>query len=531
MPLSVPCSFMLDNLGLVAAKFDELGIGEILDERLPKRSGVPWSVICKGFCLNGVGFVNRRLYLHPQFFGKIPVKRLLGPGVDKDSFNETNAGRFLDQVYAHGPVELYNEVAFALASKNVVVGGRLHCDTTSFSVYGMGYENGDKTISINKGHPKNFRKDLNMFVLSIISNQHGVPLFLKAFSGNQNDKKILPSIIREVKNNLRVFSESHYVADSAFYTLDNLRGIGSSVRWISRVPDNLALAREFMDSAACLDVLDDPRYSFKARIVEYAGVRQKWVLYDSAPLREVKAATFDRNLEKKLERDRKSWWHLCNRDFACVADALKAAGAWLKKHPYLVFEGLQAVEHYRRLDGKKGRPGKNTMKTTYYRLRADLRLNQEVVEKDREKLSYFIIATNDLSLEPGQLLEYYKEQGTVERGFRFLKDKQFHVSDVYLKKNERIEALAMIMVLCLLVYTLLEKTLRDRLKALNMTILDQKRRPTQKPTMRWVFMIFQGIAEIHYKTKDGPQQAVTNIQGDVEKILDVLGPRYKKIYT
>lgn len=528
---SVPSGFMLDNLGLVAAKFDELGIGRILDEKLPKRSGVPYSVICKGFCLNAVGFVNRRLYLHPQFFGKVPVKRLFGRGVDSDSFNETNAGRFLDLVYAYGPVELYNEVAFALADKKVVMGCRLHCDTTSFSVYGEGYENGEKTISINKGHPKNYRRDLNMFVLSIISNQHGVPLFLKAFSGNESDKKILPSIIREVKSNLKAFSESHYIADSAFYTEDNLRGIGSSVRWISRVPDNLALAREFMDSGPCTNVLEDHRYSFKVKEVEYAGVKQKWVLFDSAPLREVKASTFDRNLEKKLERDRKDWWHLCNHDFVCVADALKAGEAWLKKRPYLRFEDLSTVEHYRRIDGKKGRPGKNTTKTSYYRLKADLQLNQESVEKDREKLSYFIIATNDQGLEPGELLEYYKEQGTVERGFRFLKDKQFHVSDVYLKKNERIEALAMIMVLCLLVYTLLEKTLRDRLKELNMTILDQKRRPTQKPTMRWVFMIFQSIAEIHYKTKDGPQSAVTNIQGDVEKILDVLGPTYKKIYS
>lgn len=36
VPLSsVPSSFMLDSLGLVAAKFDEPGIGEVLDEKLP----------------------------------------------------------------------------------------------------------------------------------------------------------------------------------------------------------------------------------------------------------------------------------------------------------------------------------------------------------------------------------------------------------------------------------------------------------------------------------------------------------------
>lgn len=260
-----------------------------------------------------------------------------------------------------------------------------------------------------------------MFVLSIISNQHGVPLFLKAFSGNRSDKKILSGIIREVKNNLRVFSDSYYVVDSAFYTEDNLRGIGSSVRWISRVPDNLALAREFMDSGLCPNVLDDHRYSFKVKTVECAGVRQKWVLYDSSPLRMVKASMFDRNLAKKFERDRKSWWHLCNHDFVCVADVLKAGRGWLKKHPYLRFEDLSTVEHYRRADGKKGRPGKNTEKTSYYRLQADLRLNDEAVEKERMKLSYFIITTNDPGLEPGQLLEYYKGAGNGGTWFQVFK--------------------------------------------------------------------------------------------------------------
>ena len=74
-----------------------------------------------------------------------------------------------------------------------------------------------------------------------------------------------------------------------------------------------------------------------------------------------------------------------------------------------------------------------------------------------------MLATNDLALSPDTMLEYYKGQETVERGFRFLKDKSFRVSEVYLKKKSRIQALAMIMVLCLFIYSMVEFRLRRTL--------------------------------------------------------------------
>jgi transposase len=58
------------------------------------------------------------------------------------------------------------------------------------------------------------------------------------------------------------------------------------------------------------------------------------------------------------------------------------------------------------------------------------------------------------------MLENYKNQSKVERGFRFIKDKSFRVPDVYLKKPQRIEALSMIMVLILLIYSVAEWKLR-----------------------------------------------------------------------
>jgi transposase len=50
------------------------------------------------------------------------------------------------------------------------------------------------------------------------------------------------------------------------------------------------------------------------------------------------------------------------------------------------------------------------------------------------------------------MLSTYKEQQGGERGFRFIKDPLFHLSGVFLKKPERIDALMMVMTLCLMVY-------------------------------------------------------------------------------
>ncbi len=76
------------------------------------------------------------------------------------------------------------------------------------------------------------------------------------------------------------------------------------------------------------------------------------------------------------------------------------------------------------------------------------------------------------------MLQNYKGQQSVERGFRFIKDKRFNVAQVYLKKEERIQSLAMIMVLILLVYSIAEWMLRKRLMETGNSIPNQLKKPT-----------------------------------------------------
>ena len=75
----------------------------------------------------------------------------------------------------------------------------------------------------------------------------------------------------------------------------------------------------------------------------------------------------------------------------------------------------------KRESGKKGRPSKDEILKTYYEVEAEIRTNDAFVLKEMEKMGLFILASNDISLSPEDMLEYYKGQDKVEKGFRFLK--------------------------------------------------------------------------------------------------------------
>ena len=91
------------------------------------------------------------------------------------------------------------------------------------------------------------------------------------------------------------------------------------------------------------------------------------------------------------------------------------------------------------------------------------------------------------------MLQTYKAQHRVERGFWFLKDPQFQTSQFYLKSPQRIMALLMVMTLCLLVDAALEYRLRTALAEHRQTFPNQRGKPVANPTTRWLFQCFTGI--------------------------------------
>ncbi len=110
-------------------------------------------------------------------------------------------------------------------------------------------------------------------------------------------------------------------------------------------------------------------------------------------------------------------------------------------------------------------------KKTVYKARICLEKKSEKIEEQKKKAGRFILATNVLEkLSPSEILIAYKGQQSCERGFRFLKDPLlgasllggnlragaplFFADSVFLKYPSRVETMAMLMGLSLLVYTI-----------------------------------------------------------------------------
>lgn len=128
------------------------------------------------------------------------------------------------------------------------------------------------------------------------------------------------------------------------------------------------------------------------------------------------------------------------------------------------------------------------------------------------------------------ILNNYKELDKVEKGFRFIKSKEFSISSIYLKTPARIEALMMVMTLCLMVYNFGEQAFRASLEASDDMIPDQVGKKTKKPTMRWVFRILNKVS-IAYFDIDGRKKAVVaNVCAVCKKIIRHFGVDAMSIY-
>ncbi|HBS71283.1 MAG TPA: IS1634 family transposase, partial [Cyanobacteria bacterium UBA11153] len=147
---------------------------------------------------------------------------------------------------------------------------------------------------------------------------------------------------------------------------------------------------------------------------------------------------------------------------------------------------------------------------------------ESAISAEKIKAVRFILATNILDnnlLTDREVLSEYKAQQSNERGFRFIKDPLFFTSSVFVKKPERVEAISMIMGLCLLVYNLAQRKLRQQLEATNEGVKNQVKKLTNKPKMRWIFQMFQAV---HLVMIDGEKQ-VSNLTQERQDILKHLG--------
>ena len=528
----------LDHLGLIAAQFDALGLVELIDTMVPQcgeKRNVSIGQAVKAMVINGLGFANHTLYLMPEFFADKPVERLIGPGITAEDLNQNLFGRCFDVLHKFGVTQFFMRLSTHTVKQLELPCLGTHIDTTSFHVdgkYNSNHEATEGVVQITQGYSRDHRPDLNQVSLQlIVENQAGIPLVMEALDGNSSDKSSFTEAINTHIEQLQTeLGVEYIVGDSALYTANSLEQM-KDVYWISRVPETLADARYIIEVMSPQLMADIHQEVHSSVCVSYADVQQRWVVNYSPQAYQRAVTSVNKQCLKLGSQELKQFNQLCQKEFACEKDAIKALEALEKKLKMTQVYDFSLIKKPR--FNKKGRPAKEAQPDYYvWQIEGGIASIIETRACKLRRKSCFIIATNqldDAELNDEELIRRYKQdQQKVERGFRFLKDPQFLAATLYLKKPERIMALLMIMTLSLLIYATLEYRIRTALDEEDETFPDQLGRPIKNPTTRWVFQYFSGIHELNINQK---QIVILNLKVKQLLILRLLGKAFQEIYS
>jgi transposase len=527
----------IDHLGIVTGISREMELVETIDKQVGQTGR---KVSCGEGTLamiqNALGFSSRALYLMPDYLHNKPVDLLIRADLTAEDFNDDTLGRCLDDLYACGVTEVFASVASKALRAYGIEHQFVHLDSSSFHLHGQYDADApdEEMVSITHGYSRDHRPELKQVVAQLItSHKSSLPVWLEVLSGNSSDKESFSESVKGYCEHLAGKKKPYFVMDSAGYSENSLKEL-KNMLWLMRVPETLAEAKRLVKETE-REQMDELASGYFGKEVQsaYGEIAQRWLVVFSQAGYERELKTLEKAQAREQEAAEKQWRKVCQPVFNCQEDAAAACKQFNQRWKYhRATEQVTPIVQY----AHAGRPTAGAQpEVVGYSLTGTVTVYTAGVEDAKRSLGKFVLATNEpdpQSLPPAAMLENYTAQGvSVERGFRFLKDPMFFAHSLFLKSPARIMALIMIMGLALLIFALGERQLRQVLKQTNATIPDQKGKPTQNPTFRWVFQTFEGL-DVLSVWADGRLIArqLVNMRPVHQQIIRLLGPQVQQCY-
>jgi transposase len=405
------------------------------------------------------------------------------------------------------------------------------------------------------GHNKDGRDDLKQVLLSLGVNSDGLPLRLGIRDGNTSDSTETPVAIEECVA-LGLDGVRGIVADSKAYCKRTLGlCLEQRVGLITLVPRTCAVRPELEawgQQHSPLPLLlekpgrtrqEPPRrwhgHSVVRQVeVEYAEGRLalaelRFLVVHSSQLAQHAAVAYSAAQAKEGERVAEHIQRVEARWFACAADAEAAItdyegrgqGRRGRKPRLWRFHTL----HYRVEAGSfpkkrthRGRPPKAEAPQVEVRYRLVVHTEALVPAEDAHGWTVLATTVQPEGCSDAEILQAYQEQNTtVEPGFRWIKNPAA-ISPVWLEKPERIAALAMLTVVGLLVYAVIQRQVRRYLCDHDRHIPGNKG-PTAMPTAAVVFALFTPVMRVHFAVDTAPSFQVHGVQDYHLIVCDAVG--------
>jgi transposase len=527
----------LDHLGLIAEIIKDIGLIDMINARLvpDRQEDITPGEAVAGMILNGLGFANRPLSLTPQFFANKPLDLLFREGVCAEMFNRFKLGRTLDEVHAYGCDLLFSELALAVCAQEGIDLRFHHLDTTSFALTGAYIPDSDEqAITITHGHSKDHRPDLKQAVLELmVSQDGGVPFVSKSWDGNASDTAIFQERAAALLTTLQRSPTPRYlVADSKLYNEDNAANL-LTLGFITRIPTTLHLVAQVITQALRWDTwqrLDATTRYQRVELCHY-GMAQRWLVVSSEAAGQRAEATVNKAQQREAEAIEKQLFHLQAKRFETPEAATAALDTLARTWHYHQIDTYSLLDHKRY--ACKGRPTPTTpLKAITWQMHAQVRPHDAQMKQRKQQKACFVVGTNiDASqLSDAEVIRAYKGQAQAEGGFRFLKDPLFFVSSLFVKKPSRIQGLLMVMTGALLVYSVAQRRLRQQLLQQNKTVPNQIHQPTQRPTLRWVFQLLEGIHRVRVTIQGHMQDLIEGLNEVQITLLRLFGEGVCRLY-
>lgn len=530
-------------LPIVSAFVKKIGVVQEVDRLCGSQSDVSPGHVVLALILDTLSG-RSPLYRLEQSFADMDLELLLGENITPAKLNDDAVGRCLDRIFDTGTGQILTAVALRALKLFDIDTSHVHHDTTSVTLYGdydlYGDDDPKQPFVITYGFSKDHRPDLKQLVHSVLCVDHGIPIHSKIENGNKSDKTINRDLLDLIVEKMREMGQDNplYVADSALVTEDNLSLMSDEKKgcgFVTRLPMTYKQCGQAISHAVDMDqwedigVLSQEVSSPQRQPAHYRGFETTVTLYGrSYRVLVVHSSAYDRRKRDKLERLIKDDLKQLNNikadmekiEFACLPDAQAAVARLQKGRFHELTAQIEEIPKYPR-----GRPSaERTRRPSEIRFRVNLSVsvNQDALTKVEKEAGCFVLITNEMDLKrigSRKLLEIYKSQDTIERNFGFLKDDQI-VNALFLKTPSRIEALGLIFILSLLVWRLMERTMRVSLKQSCSTIRGWEKRQTSRPTSFMMSVKFHSIMVFRINSERFLMKPLSSVQ---KEYLEALG--------
>ena len=485
---------------------------------------------------------------------------LLQPGLTRASLHDYRLGQILDTLFAAHLNRVFGAIALNALEVYALLTPWLHQDTTTITLYGAYEEEvrpGEGLVPPRPayGHSKDGRDDLKQVLLSLGVSSDGLPVRMGLRDGNTSDSTETPIAIEECVA-LGLDGVRGIVADSKAYCKRTLGlCLEQRVGLITLVPRTCAVRQEVEAWGQQHDGLplllekpgrtrqEPPRcwhgQSVIRRVpVEYADghldmAEIRFLVVHSSQLAQQAATAYAAAQAKEAERVAEHIQRVEARWFACAADAEAAISDYEGRGQgrrgrtprpwryHMLHYQVDAVSTPKKRP-RRGRPPKAEAPQVEVRYRLVVRPEALLPSEDAHGWTVLATTLRSEQCTDIEMLQAYQEQHTtVEPGFRWIKNPAA-ISPVWLEKPKRIAALAMLTVVGLLVYAVIQRQVRLYLRDHAQHVPGNKG-PTATPTAAVVFALFAPVTLVQLAVGNTTSHQVYGIQDHHRLVCEAVG--------